>query len=122
MAITDNIIYRLKPEAGDTEPHSEIGGAAALTGGTITLVNDGAEDAWRFEGGQATAGVPLHTIQGSADATGLTAVHVNRILQTLQREGLIERDRRMVRFPSWQRMQDVADFNARYLHMRDLAA
>lgn len=57
-----------------------------------------------------------------ADATGLTAVHVNRILQTLQREGLIERDRRMVRFPSWQRMQDVADFNARYLHMRDLAA
>ena len=56
-----------------------------------------------------------------ADATGLTAVHVNRVLQALQREGLIDRDRRMVRFPSWQRMQDVADFNPLYLHTRELA-
>ena len=52
-----------------------------------------------------------------ADATGLTAVHVNRVLQTLQREGLIDRDRRMIRFPSWERMRDVADFNPRYLHI-----
>ena len=57
-----------------------------------------------------------------ADATGLTAVHVNRVLQALQREGLIERDRRMVRFPSWQRIQDVGDFNPRYLHTADLSA
>jgi CRP-like cAMP-binding protein len=57
-----------------------------------------------------------------ADATGLTAVHVNRVLQALQREGLLERDRRMIRFPSWERMQDVADFNPRYLHSQDLAA
>ena len=56
-----------------------------------------------------------------ADATGLTPVHVNRVLQALQREGLIERDRRMIRFPSWERMQDVADFNPRYLHTVDLA-
>jgi CRP-like cAMP-binding protein len=54
-----------------------------------------------------------------ADATGLTAVHVNRVLQGLQRDGLIERDRRMVRFPSWQRIQDVGDFNPRYLHTVD---
>jgi CRP-like cAMP-binding protein len=57
-----------------------------------------------------------------ADATGLTAVHVNRVLQALQREGLIERDRRMVRFPSWERMRDAADFNPRYLHAPELAA
>lgn len=57
-----------------------------------------------------------------ADATGLTPVHVNRVLQGLQREGLLERDRRMIRFPSWERMQDVADFNPRYLHTRDLAS
>jgi CRP-like cAMP-binding protein len=57
-----------------------------------------------------------------ADATGLTAVHVNRVLQALQREGLIERDRRMIRFPSWERMQDAADFNPRYLHTQELAA
>jgi CRP-like cAMP-binding protein len=56
-----------------------------------------------------------------ADATGLTSVHVNRVLQALQRDGLIERDRRMIRFPSWERMQDVADFNPRYLHTADLA-
>ena len=57
-----------------------------------------------------------------ADATGLTAVHVNRVLQGLQREGLIDRDRRMVRFPSWERMRDVADFNPRYLHTREVHA
>ena len=54
-----------------------------------------------------------------ADATGLTAVHVNRVLQGLQRDGLIERDRRIIRFPSWARMRDVADFNSRYLHSRE---
>ena len=54
-----------------------------------------------------------------ADATGLTAVHVNRVLQGLQRDGLIERDRRIIRFPSWDRMRDVADFNSRYLHSRE---
>ena len=54
-----------------------------------------------------------------ADATGLTAVHVNRVLQRLERDGLIDRDRRMVRFPSWERMRDVADFNPRYLHTRE---
>ena len=57
-----------------------------------------------------------------ADATGLTAVHVNRVLQGLQREGLIERDRRIIRFPSWARMRDVADFNSRYLHTREFHA
>lgn len=57
-----------------------------------------------------------------ADATGLTPVHVNRVLQALQREGLIERDRRTVRFPSWERMRDVADFDTRYLHTRELEA
>jgi CRP-like cAMP-binding protein len=54
-----------------------------------------------------------------ADATGLTSVHVNRVLQALQREGLIERDRRMVRFVSWEGMRDVGDFNPRYLHTRE---
>ena len=57
-----------------------------------------------------------------ADATGLTPVHVNRVLQALHREGLIDRDRRMIRFPSWERMRDVADFNPRYLHTADLAS
>jgi hypothetical protein len=43
----------------------------------------------------------------------------DRVLQALQREGLLDRDRRMVRFQSWERMRDVADFNPRYRHMRE---
>jgi CRP-like cAMP-binding protein len=55
-----------------------------------------------------------------ADATGLTAVHVNRVLKGLQAEGLIERNRRIVSFPDWQRLREVGDFNPRYLHTREL--
>lgn len=51
-----------------------------------------------------------------ADATGLTPVHVNRVLKVLESDGLIQRDRRTLRFPDWRRLRDVADFNARYLH------
>ena len=54
-----------------------------------------------------------------ADATGLTPVHVNRVLKGLQAEGLINRNRRMIGFPHWQRLRDVADFNVRHLHIND---
>jgi CRP-like cAMP-binding protein len=53
-----------------------------------------------------------------ADATGLTPVHVNRVLKGLQSEGLIERDRRMISIPSWEKLRDVGDFSPRYLHVR----
>jgi len=52
-----------------------------------------------------------------ADAVGLTAVHVNRTLKTLEMEGLITRTKRNISFPNWERMRDVADFNQRYLHL-----
>lgn len=52
-----------------------------------------------------------------ADAVGLTPVHVNRTLKTLQADGLITRSKRTISFPSWERMRDVADFNQRYLHL-----
>ena len=52
-----------------------------------------------------------------ADATGLTAVHVNRVLKALQADGLINRSRRNISFPDWRRMRDEADFNKRYLHL-----
>jgi hypothetical protein len=38
------------------------------------------------------------------------------VLKGLVAEGLIERDRRVIRFPDFKRMRDVGDFNARYLH------
>lgn len=47
-----------------------------------------------------------------ADATGMTAVHVNRTLKALQAEGLIQRDRRRIIIPDWRRLVDVAEFRA----------
>jgi CRP-like cAMP-binding protein len=52
-----------------------------------------------------------------ADASGLTAVHVNRTLKALEAEGLIRRERRFVFIPDWERMRDVAGFNELYLHL-----
>jgi CRP-like cAMP-binding protein len=52
-----------------------------------------------------------------ADATGLTPVHVNRVLKALQADGLIQRDRRTIHFPRWQQLREVGDFNSRYLHI-----
>lgn len=52
-----------------------------------------------------------------ADATGLTAVHVNRTLKGLEADGLIVRDRRSVKFPDWERLKNAADFTERYLHL-----
>lgn len=52
-----------------------------------------------------------------ADAVGLTAVHVNRVLMSLSREGLIERNRRLVRIPDWEALRDIGGFNETYLHL-----
>jgi CRP-like cAMP-binding protein len=52
-----------------------------------------------------------------ADATGLTAVHVNRMLMALSTEGIIERNKREVRIVDWKRMCRAADFHNDYLHM-----
>jgi CRP-like cAMP-binding protein len=54
-----------------------------------------------------------------ADATGLTPVHVNRVLKALEAEGLITRKRRNVHFSNWRALQDVGDFSRRYLHLSD---
>ncbi len=52
-----------------------------------------------------------------ADCTGLTPVHVNRVLKELGRMGLIERDKRAVAIVQWERLQHIGDFNTRYLHL-----
>ncbi|HEY0112511.1 MAG TPA: Crp/Fnr family transcriptional regulator [Allosphingosinicella sp.] len=54
-----------------------------------------------------------------ADATGLTPVHVNRVLQELGRMGVIKRDKRAVLISDWERLRDVGDFNVRYLHIEE---
>ena len=52
-----------------------------------------------------------------ADVVGLTPVHVNRTLKSLEAQGLIQRNKRQVNFPDWQALRDVGDFNQRYLHL-----
>jgi CRP-like cAMP-binding protein len=51
------------------------------------------------------------------DALGLTAVHVNRSLQTMGKAGLVKRDKRWVQVPDWQELASVGDFDAQYLHL-----
>lgn len=52
-----------------------------------------------------------------ADATGLTAVHVNRTLQELRKDGLIELERKRLTIPDLQRLMNASMFNANYLHL-----
>ncbi|HEV2867604.1 MAG TPA: Crp/Fnr family transcriptional regulator [Allosphingosinicella sp.] len=53
-----------------------------------------------------------------ADATGLTSVHVNRTLQDMRREGLIElRGRRLI-IPDLDALKQAAGFKENYLHLQ----
>ena len=54
-----------------------------------------------------------------ADATGMTPVHVNRTIKTLEQEGLIERSNpRAIRIGDWRKLADAGDFDSSYLHLR----
>lgn len=52
-----------------------------------------------------------------AEATGLTAVHVNRTLQELRANGLVELKSRILTIPNMAALQDAAMFNDNYLHL-----
>jgi len=52
-----------------------------------------------------------------ADATGLTAVHVNRMLQELRRSGLIALNGRALTIPDMAALKQAALFSAAYLHL-----
>ena len=53
------------------------------------------------------------------DAIGLTTVHVNRTLRGLIKDGLVFQNKRGITFPEWEIFMVEADFNSRYLHLRD---
>jgi len=57
-----------------------------------------------------------------ADTTGLTPVHVNRTLQELRRQGLIELRRGRVTILDLPRLRTLAEFRPNYLHLGDRAA
>ena len=54
------------------------------------------------------------------DATGLTSVHVNRTLKSLEADGLIERvSPRAITIGDWKKLAGAGDFDSGYLHMRE---
>ncbi|MFN3944342.1 MAG: Crp/Fnr family transcriptional regulator [Allosphingosinicella sp.] len=56
-----------------------------------------------------------------ADALGLTAVHVNRTLKGLDRDGFTRRAKRSVFIRDWDRLADAGDFTSDYLHLPEAA-
>ncbi|MCJ2033068.1 Crp/Fnr family transcriptional regulator [Methylobacterium sp. J-068] len=57
-----------------------------------------------------------------ADTVGLSNVHVNRSLQELRRQGVIELKGRTLKILDRQRLRSIAEFNAKYLHLGTRAA
>ena len=55
------------------------------------------------------------TQQQIADITGQTSVNVNRVFADLERQGLIERKGREIRFRDWAEMRRIASFQPNYL-------
>ena len=54
------------------------------------------------------------------DVTGLTSVHVNRTLKSLEADGLIERiSPRAITIGDWKKLADAGDFDSNYLHLRE---
>lgn len=51
------------------------------------------------------------------DCTGLTSVHVNRMLRSLEEDGLIDRTARAVRIADWAALARVGEFDDAYLHL-----
>jgi CRP-like cAMP-binding protein len=77
----------------------------------------------RLESVGETQGYSCHfplTQQDIADATGLTAVHVNRTLQDLRRRELIRLEQRTLTVPDLRALMDLAQYNPDYLHLRRL--
>ncbi len=71
----------------------------------------------------STTGYELPMTQEQlADASGLTAVHVNRTLKAMDAEGLIKREKRFILIPDWEKLRSVAGFSELYLHLDQVAA
>jgi CRP-like cAMP-binding protein len=52
-----------------------------------------------------------------ADATGMTPVHVNRSLRSLDERGLIARSSRYVVVANWSELKQAGEFDEAYLHL-----
>ena len=61
--------------------------------------------------------LPLTQVE-LADSLGLSAVHVNRVLQDLRGDGLIVFQGKFLRISGWERLKQIAGFDPTYLHLR----
>ncbi len=69
--------------------------------------------------GDATDYALPMTQEQLADCVGLTPVHVNRTLKTLEAEGLImRRSSRAIVIGDWNKLAQAGDFDSAYLHLR----
>ncbi|MGZ8297607.1 MAG: Crp/Fnr family transcriptional regulator [Allosphingosinicella sp.] len=72
----------------------------------------------RMVGLASDSGYPLPLTQADlADVTGLTSVHVNRMLKKLRDDNLLTFRGGTVSIGDWERLQRVADFDPTYLHL-----
>jgi len=74
------------------------------------------ETAERMHSGHGQMTNPF-TQQQIADITGQTSVNVNRVLASMERQGLISRKGRVIEFNDWTEMLRVANFQPQYLGM-----
>lgn len=51
------------------------------------------------------------------DATGMTAVHVNRMLKGLHADNLIIQTGRLISVPNMDALKEAGQYNSRYLHL-----
>jgi CRP-like cAMP-binding protein len=63
-----------------------------------------------------TAQIPI-TQNEFADATGLSNVHVNRVLQALRSDGLIVLRGNTFQVVDWDKLKQAGDFDPTYLHL-----
>jgi CRP-like cAMP-binding protein len=60
--------------------------------------------------------LPL-TQQEIGDALGLSTVHVNRVLQELRRDGLVDMRSAIVTIRDWEGLKQAGEFDPLYLHL-----
>ncbi|WP_248730188.1 MULTISPECIES: Crp/Fnr family transcriptional regulator [Halomonadaceae] len=54
-----------------------------------------------------------------ADATGITVVHTNRVLQKLRKEEMISLANKQLTIIDWERLKEFGDFDPSYLHLSE---
>jgi len=67
--------------------------------------------------GENSFPLPL-TQEELGDTLGISTVHVNRVLQQLREDGLIQHQGRVVTVPDVARLREFAGFNPNYLHLK----